>query len=117
MIIYLAGLQTLPQAVLDAARLDRKRGHSRDSSRLRCRAASDDVLLGRRRTDLGPFRFFDFVNLMTQGGPSNASNVLVYFAYQNGFAYLQLGTAAAISLIMFALVLLILGAVAWAFNR
>jgi ABC-type sugar transport system permease subunit len=66
---------------------------------------------------IGSFQVFDFVNLMTQGGPSNATNVLVYFAYQNGFAYLQLGAAAAISLITFGLVLAILGTLAWALNR
>jgi len=116
MIIYLAGLQALPQAVLDAARLD--------GARPIVRFFTITLPLLRPTTFfiavvalIGSFQIFDFVNLMTQGGPSNATNVLVYFAYQNGFEYLQLGMAAAISLIMFALVLLILGAVAWAFNR
>jgi multiple sugar transport system permease protein len=116
MIIYLAGLQTLPQAVLDAARLDGARPVARFFTITLPLLRPTTFFLAVVAL-IGSFQVFDFVNLMTQGGPSNASNVLVYFAYQNGFAYLQLGTAAAISLIMFALVLLILGAVAWAFNR
>ena len=116
MIIYLAGLQALPQAVLDAARLD--------GARPIVRFFTITLPLLRPTTFfiavvalIGSFQIFDFVNLMTQGGPSNATNVLVYFAYQNGFEYLQLGMAAAISLIMFALVLAILGLVAGALNR
>jgi ABC-type sugar transport system permease subunit len=116
MIIYLAGLQSLPRAVLDAARLD--------GARPIMRFFTITLPLLRPTTFfitvvalIGSFQVFDFVNLMTQGGPSNATNVLVYFAYQNGFEYLQLGMAAAISLIMFALVLGILGLVAGALNR
>jgi len=116
MIIYLAGLQSLPRAVLDAARLD--------GARPIVRFFAITLPLLRPTTFfiavvalIGSFQVFDFVNLMTQGGPSNATNVLVYFAYQNGFEYLQLGMAAAISLIMFALVLTILGLVAGALNR
>jgi len=116
MIIYLAGLQSLPRAVLDAARLD--------GARPLVRFFTITLPLLRPTTFfiavvalIGSFQVFDFVNLMTQGGPSNATNVLVYFAYQNGFEYLQLGMAAAISLIMFALVLALLGLAAWALNR
>lgn len=116
MIIYLAGLQSLPRAVLDAARLD--------GARPIVRFFTITLPLLRPTTFfiavvalIGSFQVFDFVNLMTQGGPSNATNVLVYFAYQNGFEYLQLGMAAAISLIMFALVLGTLGLVAWTLNR
>lgn len=116
MIIYLAGLQALPTAVLDAARLDGAWPVARFFT---------IVLPLLRPTTffitvvalIGSFQVFDFVNLTTQGGPANASNVLVYFAYQNGFSYLQLGMAAAISLLMFAFVLAVLGLAAWAFNR
>lgn len=116
MIIYLAALQGLPLAVLDAARLD--------GARPLVRFFTITFPLLRPTTFfltvvalIGSFQVFDFVNLMTQGGPSNSTNVLVYFAYQNGFGYFQLGTAAAISLVMFALVLAILGVVAWMLNR
>lgn len=115
-LIYLAGLQTLPRSILDAARLD--------GARPAARLFTIIVPLLRPTTFflavvalIGSFQVFDFVNLMTQGGPSNATNVLVYFAYQNGFEYLQLGTAAAVSLVMFGLVLVLSGATTWALNR
>ncbi len=116
MLIYLAGLQALPRSVLEAARLDGARSGARLFAII--------IPLLRPTTFflvivalIGSFQVFDFINLMTQGGPSNATNVLVYFAYQNGFGYLQLGTAAAVSLVMFAIVILLSGAATWALNR
>ncbi len=116
MLIYLAGLQALPRSVLDAARLDGARPASRLFTVIIPLLRPTTFFLAIVAL-IGSFQVFDFVNLMTQGGPSNATNVLVYFAYQNGFAYLQLGTAAAVSLVMFAMVLLLSGAATWALNR
>ena len=116
MVIYLAGLQALPLSVLDAARLDGARPLVRFFTVMLPLLRPTTFFLAVVAL-VGSFQVFDFVNLMTQGGPSNSTNVLVYFAYQNGFAYFQLGMAAAISLAMFALVLLILGGVTWALNR
>jgi multiple sugar transport system permease protein len=116
MIIYLAGLQSLPTAVLDASRLDGARPVVRFFTIVFPLLRPTTFFLAVVAL-IGSFQVFDFVNLMTQGGPANATNVLVYFAYQNGFEYLRLGAAAAISLLMFAFVLAILGGVAWALNR
>ncbi len=116
MIIYLAGLQALPTAVLDAARLDGARPVVRFFTVVFPLLRPTTFFIAVVAL-IGSFQVFDFVNLTTQGGPANASNVLVYFAYQNGFSYMQLGLAAAISLLMFAFVLAVLGLAAWAFNR
>lgn len=116
MLIYLAGLQALPRSVLDAARLDGARPVARFFTVILPLLRPATFFLAIVAL-IGSFQVFDFVNLMTQGGPSNATNVLVYFAYQNGFEYLQLGTAAAVSLAMFAIVLALSGVVTWAFNR
>lgn len=116
MIIYLAGLQALPTAVLDAARLDGARPIVRFFTIVFPLLRPTTFFLAVVAL-IGSFQVFDFVNLMTQGGPANSTNVLVYFAYQNGFEYLQLGVAAAISLVMFAFVLVVLGVVAWVLNR
>ena len=50
------------------------------------------------------FQAFDLVNIMTQGGPSNATNLLVFYIYQHGFQYFRLGFAAASAVVMFVLV-------------
>ena len=63
------------------------------------------------------FQAFDFVNITTQGGPSNATNLLVFYIYQNGFQYFRLGFAAAISVVMFVLVYGLSALVSLWFNR
>lgn len=43
--------------------------------------------------------------MLTQGGPNNASNVLLYKLYEEGFTYFRLGYAAAVTLVFLAIVL------------
>jgi multiple sugar transport system permease protein len=116
MLIYLAALQALPPPLFDAARLDGAgpvvRFFAITLPLLRPTTFFVTVV-----SLISSFQVFDYINLMTQGGPSNSSNMLVYFAYQQGFSYLQLGAAAAVSLVMFVLVLVVLGIVSWALNR
>jgi ABC-type sugar transport system permease subunit len=103
MLVYLAALQALPQAVLDAARLDGARPWDRFWSitwpLLRPTTWFVTVI-----ALILSFQAFDFINIMTQGGPSNATNVLVFYIYQHGFQYFRLGFASAIAVVMFILV-------------
>ena len=48
---------------------------------------------------------FDMVNVMTQGGPLDASNVFVFNIFRTGFTYFQMGYASAMAYILFMLVL------------
>jgi multiple sugar transport system permease protein len=48
---------------------------------------------------------FDMINVMTQGNPLNASNILVFNIWRTAFVYFQMGYAAAMSYILFAVVL------------
>ena len=103
MLVYLAGLQALPQSVLEAARLDGARPWDRfwSISWPLLRPTTWFVIV---IALILSFQAFDFVNIMTQGGPSNATNLLVFYIYQNGFQYFRLGFAAAIAVTMFVLV-------------
>lgn len=103
MLVYLAALQSLPQSVLEAARLDGARPWDRFWSITwpLLRPTTWFVIV---IALILSFQAFDFVNIMTQGGPSNATNLLVFYVYQNGFQYFRLGFAAAIAVVMFALV-------------
>jgi ABC-type sugar transport system permease subunit len=116
MLVYLAALQALPQAVLEAARLDGARPWDRFWSitwpMLRPTTWFATVI-----ALILSFQAFDFVNIMTQGGPSNATNLLVFYIYQHGFQYFELGFAAASAVVMFALVYALSALVSWWFNR
>lgn len=51
------------------------------------------------------FKTFDIVSVMTQGGPSNASNVYVYQVYLEAFVYNRMGVASALAVVMFVLLM------------
>jgi multiple sugar transport system permease protein len=116
MLIYLAGLQNIPANLLDAARLDGARALDRFVSIIAPLLQPTTYFIAVVAI-IQSFQVFDFVNLLTQGGPSNSTNVLVYFIYQNGFEYLDLGMAAAIAVVLFGLVLTTSGILTWALNR
>ena len=49
----------------------------------------------------------DTISIMTQGGPVNATNTLVYYIYQQGFSYMQIGRAAAGGVVLFAILMVL----------
>ena len=67
-------------------------------------------------TTISSFQVFDLIYLMTQGGPFNSTNVLVYSIYQNAFEYFNVGKASAIAYVLFAIIL-ILTLLQWKFRK
>ena len=116
MLVYLAALQALPQAVLDAARLDGAWPWDRFWS-ITWPLLRPTTWFATVIAVILSFQAFDFVNIMTQGGPSNATNLLVFYIYQHGFQYFRLGFAAASAVMMFALVYGLSALVSFWFNR
>lgn len=53
------------------------------------------------------FKIFDLVQVMTDGGPGRATNVLVYHVYNEAFVKFNFGYASAIAMILFVIVLAI----------
>ncbi len=116
MLVYLAALQAIPAAVLDAARLDGARGWDRFWS-ITWPLLKPTTWFVAVIALILSFQAFDFISIMTQGGPSNATNVLVFYIYQNGFQYFRFGFAAAIAVVMFVLVYGLSAVLSWVFNR
>ncbi len=105
MIFYLAGLQGLPHDVFEAAVLDGA------TTWQQLRYITFPLL---RRTTLfvttiafiGAFQTVDHIFVLTQGGPSGASTVLLYYLWQIRFEYQDVGKASAITVILIALLLI-----------
>lgn len=116
MLVYLAALQAIPASVLDAARLDGARPWIRFWT-ITWPLLKPTTWFATVIALILSFQAFDFINIMTQGGPSNATNVLVFYIYQHGFQYFRLGFAAAIAVVMFVLVYGSSAALSWIFNR
>jgi multiple sugar transport system permease protein len=67
-------------------------------------------------TVISSFQVFDLIYLMTQGGPLDSTNVLVYWIYKNAFEFFNIGEASAGAYILF-LIILLLTAVQWRLRR
>jgi multiple sugar transport system permease protein len=105
MIIFLAGLQDIPVSLYEAARVDGAGPWRRFISITLplLKPTSVFVLL---ISFIGAFQLFDPIFVMTQGGPANATTTAVYYIYQQAFQYLQLGYASALSVVLFAIILI-----------
>lgn len=106
MVILLAALQSIPQELYEAARID---GANRRQQLLfitipQLRNALVFVVLV---TTILAFRLFDQVQIMTQGGPQHATTTVIYEAVNAAFASQQVARGAAITVVFFTLVLLL----------
>jgi multiple sugar transport system permease protein len=104
MVIFVAGLQSIPERLYEAARLD-------GASRLQeLRHVTLPMLLPTTAfvgllTLIGHFQLFAEPYLMTQGGPEDSTRSIVLLLYEQGFRWWNLGPAAAISVLLFGIVL------------
>ena len=67
-------------------------------------------------TAISSFQVFDLIYLMTQGGPFDSTNVLVYDIYKNAFEYFNTGRASAIAYVLFAIIL-VLTLIQWSLRK
>jgi ABC-type sugar transport system permease subunit len=63
-------------------------------------------------TTISSFQVFDLIYLMTQGGPLDSTNVLVYWIYKNAFEFFNIGGASAGAYVLF-LIVFILSIIQW----
>jgi multiple sugar transport system permease protein len=106
MILYLAGLQDIPLAVREAARIDGATGWQefRHVTLPMLRPVTFFVVV---MSIAKSFQVFGQVYVMTQGGPSNSTLTIVNYLYVVGFTWFEMGYAAAIAYALFALLLVI----------
>jgi multiple sugar transport system permease protein len=106
MVIFLAGLQDIPSDVLEAARVDG--ANSFQSFLFITVPLMRPIILFVVVTfTISIFRNFGLIFMLTQGGPFNRTNTMVWEVYQNVFGYLRLGRGAAISVVMLIIVLIL----------
>ena len=112
MILYLTGLATLADPVIDAARVDGARGLSllRHAVLPQLRSVHFIVLMV---CAVAALRSFDYVMIMTLGGPYDSSTVLAYYMYEQTFVGLRYGYGAAIATALLLLMSGIICALLW----
>lgn len=104
MVLFLAGLQNIRQDVYDAAALDGSQGWTRLIT-ITLPLLSPTTFFVLIISIIGSFQVFELVFVMTKAGPANATNTLVYYIYQNGFQFYQMGYASAAAMVLFLIVL------------
>ena len=105
MIIFLAGLQSIPEELYEAARIDGARGMQL------FRHVTLPLLLPTLTmvgilTMAGYFQLFAEPYVMTQGGPAQSTVSVLYFMYEEGFKWWNLGAASAVAFVLFVVMFL-----------
>jgi multiple sugar transport system permease protein len=104
MIIFLAALQTVPRELDEAARIDGA-GWLARLRHVTLPAIAPTVLLVSVLTVAAMFQLFAEPYVMTQGGPAQSTVTILYFMYEEGFKWWNLGSGAAVAALLFLCIL------------
>ena len=106
MLIFSAALEQLPESVVEAARIDGARG-IRMLWSVVLPMISPSLFFASIMTMITALQVFVQPQLLTGGGPGNATQPLVQFIYNQGFKFQELGLAAAAAWILFAIIIVL----------
>lgn len=113
MIVLLTGLQSIPQHLYEAARIDGAPASAR-FFRITLPMLRPSLFLCAVIGLLNSFTSFDLVYIMTNGGPGHATELLITYIYKAGFGQTKFDYAAAITVVQFGLLLLLTVLANWA---
>nr|WP_153519850.1 sn-glycerol-3-phosphate ABC transporter permease UgpA [Sinorhizobium meliloti] len=104
-LFFVAGLQAIPKSLIEAAAIDGARGTRRFWTIIFPLLAPTTFFLLVVNTVYAFFDTFGIIHSVTGGGPARATETLVYKVYNDGFVNLNLGSSAAQSVILMAIVI------------
>jgi len=103
-VIYLAGLQGIPEVFYEAAEIDGA-GRWGKLRHVTIPLMGPVILFNLVMGIIGSFQVFTAGYLITDGGPQNATLFYVLYLWRNGFEYLDMGYAAALAWVLFLIIL------------
>lgn len=106
MILFLAGLESIPKEILESATIDGANSWQM-LLRIKLPLIRYVVLLWLLLNTIGCFGMFDLVFSLTRGGPGNATELVGIYVYNQGFQFFELGYGSAAALIMLLISLLL----------
>jgi multiple sugar transport system permease protein len=104
LVVLYSGLQAIPTDIHEAAAIDGATGFTRFWY-ITLPLLSPMTFFVLIISIIGSFQVFELVYVMTKAGPANATNTLVYYIYQNGFSFYQMGYGSAAAMVLFVIVL------------
>ena len=115
MIIFLSSLSGISNSMFEAAKID-----GADLFQTFCYVTvplmAPSIFFVVIITAVSSFQVFDLIYLMTQGGPLDSTNVIVYAIYKNAFEYFNAGKASAIAYVLF-FIILVLTLLQWSLRK
>lgn len=115
MVILLSGFSSINQNVYESAKIDGA-NPVQTFFAITLPLLSPTIFFVLIITTISSFQVFDLIYLMTQGGPMDSTNVLVYWIYKNAFEFFNIGGASAGAYILF-LIILVLTALQWKIRK
>ena len=106
LVIFIAALQSIPDYLRDAARIDGVNGWQM-FTKITLPLLMPTIQLTAILTMISAFQIFDLVQVMTDGGPKYQTQVLLLHIYNYAFRFQRMGWAAAVSVVMFLMILTI----------
>lgn len=105
-VIFLAGLQGIPRELYEAARVDGASVWAR-FWHVTLPGLSPVLFFLSVTSILACFQAFDIIKVMTNGGPVNATNTLIFHLYELGFVAFNAGRAGVVAVVLFLLMLIV----------
>ncbi|MCY3957303.1 MAG: sugar ABC transporter permease [Chloroflexi bacterium] len=105
MILYLAGLQGIPQHLYEAASIDGA-GHLRKLWHVTVPMMTPTIFLTLVLGIIGSWQVFTQALILTGGGPANATLFVLLYLYRKAFLIFQMGYASAIAWVLFVIILI-----------
>lgn len=115
MIIFLSALSGISQSIFEASKIDGATPFQ-SFKNITIPMLSPSIFFVVIITAISSFQVFDLIYLMTQGGPLDSTNVLVYAIYKNAFEYFNVGKASAIAYVLF-FIILVLTLIQWGLRK
>lgn len=106
MIIFLAGLQGIPQVLYEAAHIDGANNWQRFWN-ITLPMLSPTIFFNLVIGIIGSFQVFTTAFIATEGGPQNATLFYVLYLWRNGFDYFKMGYGSALAWVLFLIVLIL----------
>lgn len=107
MVLFLAGLMSIPRHLYDAAEIDGVRSGWDKFCLVTWPMLGPTTLFVVIITSIRGFQVFDTVHVLTKGGPSKSTDVLIYRMYAEGFEFFRSGYGAALTVVFLGFVLLL----------
>lgn len=104
MLVFLAGLQNIPQEYYEAAEIDGA-SHTATFRHITLPLITPTLLLNLIIYMIGALQVFDSIQVMTQGGPGDASRSVTMYVTETAFQSLQMGYGSAVAITLFIIIM------------